>query len=53
MITLHSILLMKLCYSMCMYGGKHAWYMYVCMYALKSIFMQADNHEYIGMYVCM
>ena len=34
---------------MCMCVGKHAWHMYI----LKSICMQADMHEYVGMYICM
>ena len=40
---------------MCMYVGKHALHMcmYVYMYVLTSVFMQADIHEYVGMYICM
>ena len=38
---------------MCMKVGIHDWCMYVCMYLLTPIFMQADMHEYEGMYVCM
>ena len=46
-----------LCYQMSMYVGKHAWYMYMCMhvyiYVLTCIFIQADMHEYVAMYICM
>ena len=35
------------------YVGKHAWCIYVYMYVLTSIFMQADMHEYLAMYICI
>ena len=35
----------------CMLGI--CWCMYVCMYALTSIFVHAGIHEYVGMYICM
>ena len=35
----------------CIYVGKSL--VYVCIYVLPSIFMQADMHEYVGMYTCM
>ena len=44
---------MLLCYYMYMYVGKHFKCMYGYIYVLTSIFMQADMHEYVGMYICM
>ena len=41
-------MVMWLCYCMCMYVGKHAWYMYV----LTSIFMQADMHKSLHVIMC-
>ena len=37
---------------MCMYVCAHAWFMYLYMYELTSLCMQADRHEYVGMYIC-
>ena len=36
-----------------MYVGKHAWYIYVHLHVLSSIFIQADMHGYVGMYICI
>ena len=33
------------------YVGKHAWCLYVYMYVVISIFMQAGMHGYVGIYL--
>ena len=38
---------------MLLYVGRFAWCIYVFMYVLTSIFMQADRHKYVGVYIFM